>query len=51
MKKILQRLFEHKTLDRASAREVLINIGRGVYNEHEVTAFMTRVYPDAEHHH
>lgn len=41
MKKILQRLFEHKTLDRASAREVLINIGRGVYNEHEVTAFMT----------
>jgi anthranilate phosphoribosyltransferase len=41
MKKILQYLFEHKTLDRASAREVLVNIGRGLYNEHEVTAFMT----------
>lgn len=23
------------------AREVLVNIGRGIYNEHEVTAFMT----------
>jgi anthranilate phosphoribosyltransferase len=41
MKRILQYLFEHKTLSRESAREVLINIGRGVYNEHEVTAFMT----------
>ncbi len=41
MKKILQILFEHKTLDYVSAKEVLLNIGRGVYNEHEVTAFMT----------
>ncbi len=41
MKKILQILFEHKTLDRATAKEVLVNIGKGVYNEHEVTAFMT----------
>lgn len=41
MKKILQLLFEHKTLDRLSAKEVLLNIGRGVYNEHEITAFMT----------
>jgi anthranilate phosphoribosyltransferase len=41
MKKILQYLFEHKTLTRESAREVLVNIGRGEYNEHEVTAFMT----------
>ncbi|HEV7780299.1 MAG TPA: anthranilate phosphoribosyltransferase [Chitinophagaceae bacterium] len=41
MKKILQYLFEHKTLDRSQAKEVLVNIGRGVYNEHEVTAFMT----------
>ena len=23
------------------AREVLLNIGKGVYNEHEITAFMT----------
>src|SRR5262245_43154286 len=41
MKKILQYLFEHKTLSRAQAKEVLMNIGKGVYNEHEVTAFMT----------
>lgn len=41
MKKILQILFEHKTLDRTTAREVLVNIGKGIYNEHEVTAFMT----------
>ena len=41
MKKILQYLFEHKTLTRESANEVLVNIGKGIYNEHEVTAFMT----------
>jgi anthranilate phosphoribosyltransferase len=41
MKKILQFLFEHKTLPRPHAKEALLNIGRGVYNEHEITAFMT----------
>jgi anthranilate phosphoribosyltransferase len=41
MKKILQILFEHKTLDRAGAKEVLLKIGKGDYNEHEITAFMT----------
>ncbi len=41
MKKILQYLFEHKTLSRSQAKEVLVNIGKGIYNEHEVTAFMT----------
>jgi anthranilate phosphoribosyltransferase len=41
MKKILQYLFEHKTLSREQAKEVLVNVGKGVYNEHEVTAFMT----------
>ncbi len=41
MKKILQFLFEHKTLPREQAKEVLLNIGKSVYNEHEVTAFMT----------
>ncbi|MCU0388721.1 MAG: anthranilate phosphoribosyltransferase [Chitinophagaceae bacterium] len=41
MKNILQKLFTYKTLDRSTAREVLINIGRGIYNEHEITSFMT----------
>jgi len=41
MKKVLQYLFEHKTLTKESAKELLVNIGKGIYNEHEVTAFMT----------
>lgn len=41
MRKLLQYLFEHKTLSKAQARETLVAIGRGVYNEHEITAFMT----------
>ncbi|MET0635381.1 MAG: anthranilate phosphoribosyltransferase [Chitinophagaceae bacterium] len=41
MKEILQSLFEHKTLGRDKAREVLVKIGQGLYNEHSVTAFMT----------
>lgn len=41
MKKILQFLFEHRTLDRAAAREVLINISRGLYNDHEIASFTT----------
>ena len=41
MKKILQYLFEHKTLSREMAKDVLVNIGKSIYNEHEVTAFMT----------
>lgn len=41
MKQVLRILFEHKTLDREVARDVLVNIGKGLYNEHEVTAFMT----------
>src|SRR3954469_7340288 len=41
MKKILQHLFEHKTLSRESAKEVLLNISKSLYSEHEVTAFIT----------
>lgn len=41
MKKILQYLFEHKTLSRAQAKEVLLNISKGMYNESEMTAFIT----------
>jgi anthranilate phosphoribosyltransferase len=46
MKKILQYLFEHKTLSREMAKEVLVNIGKGIYNEHEITAFMTGVFDE-----
>jgi anthranilate phosphoribosyltransferase len=41
MKKILQYLFEHKTLSREKAREVLTQIAQGMYNESEITAFIT----------
>jgi anthranilate phosphoribosyltransferase len=41
MKKILQYLFEHKTLSKQQAYEVLLNISGGQFNEHEITSFMT----------
>ena len=41
MKKILNYLFEHKTLSREQAKEVLINISRNVYNESEMASFIT----------
>lgn len=41
MKKILQYLFEHKSLSRAEAREVLINISNNQFNEAEITSFIT----------
>jgi anthranilate phosphoribosyltransferase len=41
MKKILLHLFEHKTLTRQQAKEVLVNISKGTYNEHEITSFTT----------
>jgi len=41
MKKILKHLFEHKTLSKEQAKEVMLNIAKGVYNDTEITAFIT----------
>jgi len=41
MKKILRILFDHKTLSREEACEVMVNLGRGLYNETEITALVT----------
>ncbi len=41
MKKILQYLFEHKTLSRDQAKDVLVNISKGIYNEYEIASFVT----------
>ncbi len=41
MKKILQYLFEHKTLGREQAKEILLNMSRGQYNDSEMSAFIT----------
>jgi len=41
MKKILQYLFEHKTLTRQQAKEVLLNISKGLYSDPEIASFTT----------
>ena len=41
MKKILNHLFDHKTLKRQEAEEVLTNIATGIYSESEIAAFIT----------
>jgi anthranilate phosphoribosyltransferase len=41
MKKILNHLFEYKTLSREAAKQVLLAISNGQHNEHEITAFIT----------
>jgi len=41
MKKILQFLFEHKTLSREQAKDILVQISRGAFSDSEVTSFIT----------
>ncbi len=41
MKEILNLLFEHKTLSREQAKEVLVNIASEKYNTSQVAAFMS----------
>jgi anthranilate phosphoribosyltransferase len=41
MKEILNHLFEHKTLTKQQAREVLVNIAGGKYNQNQISSFLT----------
>jgi anthranilate phosphoribosyltransferase len=41
MKKILKRLLEFETLTRSEAREIMLNTAEGLYNDTELTAFIT----------
>jgi anthranilate phosphoribosyltransferase len=41
MKKILEQLFENKQLTYETAKETLINIGQGKYNQSQIAAFLT----------
>lgn len=41
MKKILQYLFEHKTLTRQAAKELLLTMSSGGYNDSELASLMT----------
>ncbi len=41
MKKILNNLFEYKTLTAQQASEVMTNIGKGIYTDAEIASFIT----------
>jgi anthranilate phosphoribosyltransferase len=41
MKETLNYLFDHKTLGRQEAKEILIGIGKGQYSEPEIASFLT----------
>ncbi len=41
MKEILNYLYEHKTLGREEARDVLTNIAKGVYNHSQIASFIS----------
>ena len=41
MKKILQYLFEYKSLTRSKAYEVMVNMAKGQYNDAEIASFIT----------
>ncbi len=41
MQKTLKQLFEHRPLNYADARNVMLQMSQGVFNEHELSAFMT----------
>ncbi|MEM1323257.1 MAG: anthranilate phosphoribosyltransferase [Bacteroidota bacterium] len=41
MKQLLNRLFEHQTLGREEARQILVAISEGQYNNSQMVAFMT----------
>ncbi len=41
MKKILQILFEHKALTRKQAKDIMLDIAKGIYNDTELSAFIT----------
>lgn len=41
MKKILSYLFEHKSLSREQAMDVLVSIAQGAFNESEIASFIT----------
>ena len=41
MKTILNQLITHQTLSKQEAKEVLLNISKGDYNESQIAAFIT----------
>ena len=48
MKAILSRLFNHEELTRKEAKNLLLNITRGMYNDAQIAALLT-VFQNARH--
>lgn len=41
MKEVLNNLFDYKSLDKDQAKQILINLAKGEYNQSQVAAFLT----------
>ncbi|GAB5527201.1 MAG: anthranilate phosphoribosyltransferase [Roseivirga sp.] len=41
MKEILNQLFDYKSLDKQTAKEILVNLAQGRYNQSQVASFLT----------
>ena len=41
MKKVLNRLFEYESLEKEEAKNILMNLAQGAYNQSQVAAFLT----------
>ncbi|MCE7990365.1 MAG: anthranilate phosphoribosyltransferase [Roseivirga sp.] len=41
MKEILNQLFDYKSLDKQTAKEILVNLAQGKYNQSQVASFLT----------
>jgi len=41
MKEILEHLYQHKTLSKAEAKTILIDIASGKYNNYQIASFLT----------
>ena len=41
MKEVLNNLFEYKSLDKQQAKQILMNLAKGEYNQSQVAAFLT----------
>jgi anthranilate phosphoribosyltransferase len=41
MKEILEHLYQHKTLTREEARQIIVDIASGKFNHNQIASFLT----------
>ncbi|MCB0473011.1 MAG: anthranilate phosphoribosyltransferase, partial [Flavobacteriaceae bacterium] len=41
MKELLNRLINHETITKEEAKNALVNISKGIYNQSQVASFLT----------